>query len=77
MHDAPSFEIGDDALDHSPDLVDLLVEFFLPVEKIAELVGHKGGSTVTEKVYRKQIRPVPLHGADAMDLIFPANDNDA
>jgi hypothetical protein len=33
-----------------------------PVEKIAELVGHKDGSTVTEKVYRKQIRPGIIKG---------------
>jgi hypothetical protein len=43
----------------------------VPVEKIAELVGHKGGSTVTEKVYRKQIRPVITKGAEVMDRIFP------
>jgi hypothetical protein len=43
----------------------------VPVEKIAELVGHKGGSTVTEKVYRKQIRPVITTGAEVMDRIFP------
>jgi len=35
VHDAPGFEIGDDALDHGPDLIDLLVELFLPVEKTA------------------------------------------
>jgi len=37
---------------------------------IAQLVGHAGGSQVTETVYLKQIRPVLLGGADAMDRIF-------
>jgi hypothetical protein len=30
---------------------------------------------VTEQVYRKQIRPVLQHGADALDRIFGANDD--
>jgi hypothetical protein len=40
------------------------------VEHIARLVGHSGTMT-TETVYRKQIRPVLLDGADVMDRIFP------
>ena len=42
----------------------------VPVEQIARLVGHSG-TTTTEAVYRKQIRPVIIEGADAMDRIFP------
>jgi len=41
------------------------------VEQIARLVGHKGGSRVTEEVYRQEIRPVMEEGAQAMDRIFP------
>jgi integrase len=48
----------------------------VPIEQISRLVGHSGTAT-TETIYRKQIRPVLLHVADAMDLIFPANDDDA
>jgi len=51
--------------------VSLLSDSGVPIESIARLVGHAGGSTVTETVYRKQIRPVLLEGAEAMDLIFP------
>ncbi|MEV8635743.1 hypothetical protein AB0395_29215 [Streptosporangium sp. NPDC051023] len=40
------------------------------LENISRLVGHKG-TVVTEKVYRKQLRPVLLEGAEAMNLIFP------
>jgi len=36
----------------------------------SDLVGHKD-QTTTETVYRHQIRPVVLHGAEAMDRIFP------
>ncbi len=43
-------------------------------EEISRLIGHKS-TTVTELVYRKQIRPVVQSGADAMDRIFgPAKD---
>ncbi|MEU4698894.1 site-specific integrase [Nonomuraea dietziae] len=40
------------------------------VEDIARLVGHKG-TVVTEKVYRRQLRPVLLEGAEVMNQIFP------
>jgi hypothetical protein len=30
----------------------------VPIEQIARLVGHSGGSKVTESNYRKQLRPV-------------------
>ncbi|MGI5421819.1 hypothetical protein [Actinomadura luteofluorescens] len=42
----------------------------MPIEHISRLVGHKS-TTVTEKVYRQQIRPVMDEGATAMDRIFP------
>ncbi len=41
----------------------------VPLEQISRLVGHSG-TTVTELVYRKQIRPVVDDGAAAMDRIF-------
>jgi hypothetical protein len=49
---------------------------FVPIEKIARLVGHTG-TTTTETVYRKQIRPVVVGGADVMDSLFPRRDTDA
>ena len=50
--------------------VSLLSASGVPIERIAQLVGHAGGSQVTETVYLKQIRPVLLEGAEAMDIIF-------
>jgi integrase len=41
----------------------------VPIETIADLVGH-ASTAVTEEVYRHQIRPVVLYGAEAMDRIF-------
>ncbi|MDK1476789.1 site-specific integrase [Streptomyces sp. 549] len=49
--------------------VSLLSDDGLSVEEISRLVGHSGTS-VTEAVYRKQIRPVIQTGAVAMDRIF-------
>jgi integrase len=49
--------------------VSILSDSGVNIEKIADLVGHSGTS-VTEKVYRHQLRPVLLHGAVAMDKIF-------
>src|SRR6202046_2475804 len=37
MHDAPGFEVCDDPFDHGADLVDLLIELFLPVQQFAGL----------------------------------------
>jgi site-specific recombinase XerD len=54
--------------------VSLLSDSGVPVETIAQLVGHAGGSQVTETVYLKQIRPVLLGGAEAMDRIFTPPD---
>ena len=52
--------------------VSLLSDDGVPLEKIARLVGHVD-TTTTETGYRKQIRPVVLDGATAMDRIFPAD----
>ena len=41
----------------------------VPLEEISRLVGHSG-TAVTEKVYRKQIRPAIQTGAVVMDGIF-------
>jgi hypothetical protein len=51
--------------------VSLLSDAKVPVEVISRLVGHRS-TTVTETVYRKQLRPVVQGGADAMNRIFPA-----
>jgi hypothetical protein len=50
-------------------LVSLLSDDGVPLEQISRLVGHSG-TTVTELVYRKQIRPVVDDGATVMDRIF-------
>lgn len=50
--------------------VSLLSDRGVPTEQISLLVGHSGTS-VTETVYRHQIRPVIRHGAQVMDQIFP------
>ncbi|GII23172.1 site-specific integrase [Planosporangium mesophilum] len=49
--------------------VSLLSDSGMRVEDIADLCGHSG-TTVTETVYRHQLRPVLLQGAVAMDEIF-------
>jgi integrase len=49
--------------------VSLLSDSGVPLEEISRLVGHSS-TTVTELVYRKQIRPVIQTGAVAMDRIF-------
>jgi integrase len=51
--------------------VSLLSSGGVPIEDIADLCGHSGTS-VTEKIYRHQLRPVLLKGAVVMDQIFPA-----
>jgi len=50
--------------------VSLLSDAGVPIEDISRLVGHSGTS-VTETVYRHQIRPVIRHGAEVMDRLFP------
>jgi integrase len=54
--------------------VSLMSDAGVPIERISRLVGHSG-TTVTETVYRKQIRPVITYGAEAMDRIFPARES--
>jgi integrase len=49
--------------------VSLLSDSGVPIEDISRLVGHSGTS-VTERIYRKQIRPVIQTGAVTMDRIF-------
>ncbi|PSJ28225.1 site-specific integrase [Streptosporangium nondiastaticum] len=49
--------------------VSLLSDHGMPIEEIARVLGHDGTAT-TEKVYRKQLRPVITSGAEAMDEIF-------
>ncbi|MDX3540901.1 site-specific integrase [Streptomyces sp. MB09-01] len=56
--------------------VSLLSDHGLRIEDIARLVGHSGSST-TERVYRKQLRPVIEAGAEAMDEIFSDKDGAA
>jgi integrase len=51
--------------------VSLLSDGGVPIEQIARLIGHAGGSKVTESVYRKQLRPVIDDGATAMNRVFP------
>jgi hypothetical protein len=48
----------------------------VPIEKIARIVGHTG-TTTTETVYRKQIRPVVIGGAEIINGLFPRRDADA
>jgi integrase len=49
--------------------VSLLSDAGVPLADIAQLVGHSG-TTVTELVYRHQIRPVIQTGATVMDRLF-------
>ena len=53
--------------------VSLLSDSGVSLEEISRLVGHSGTS-VTELVYRHQIRPVIQTGAIAMDALFPVAD---
>jgi integrase len=50
--------------------VSLLSDANVPIEVISRLVGHSGTS-VTEQIYRHQIRPIVEDGATEMDRIFP------
>ncbi|AEV87192.1 integrase [Actinoplanes sp. SE50] len=53
--------------------VSLLSDNGMSIEEIADLCGHSGTS-ITETVYRHQLRPVLLNGAVAMDRIFGPDD---
>lgn len=50
--------------------VSLMSDGGVSIEKIAQLVGHAGGSTVTERVYRHQLRPVIQDSAKVIDKVF-------
>ena len=52
--------------------VSLLSSAGIPIEDIAHLVGHANTRT-TDKVYRKELRPVLRRGAKAMDDLFKAH----
>lgn len=56
--------------------VSVLSDAGVPVEQISQLVGHRG-TTVTELVYRHQLRPVLQTGATAMDRLFAHRDGTA
>jgi integrase len=49
--------------------VSLLSAKGVPVEEIARLAGHSSSRT-TEVIYRKELRPVLVKGAEVMDQIF-------
>lgn len=51
--------------------VSLLSDAGMPIERIAQLVGHNSTRT-TELVYRHQLRPVIQGGAEIMDGLFVA-----
>ncbi|MCX5014793.1 tyrosine-type recombinase/integrase [Streptomyces sp. NBC_00555] len=55
--------------------VSLLSDHGIPIEVIARVVGHSGSNT-TERVYRKQLRPVIAEGAEAMDEIFSGEEKE-
>jgi integrase len=52
--------------------VSIMSESGVPIEEIARLVGHAGGSSVTERVYRRELRPVLMTGAEVMDRLLAA-----
>jgi integrase len=49
--------------------VSLMSDNEVPIETIADLVGH-AGTRVTEQVYRHQLKPVITKGAETMNAIF-------
>ena len=63
--------IGDDWTPRElrTSFVSLLSASGVPVEEIARLAGHSS-SRATEVVYRKELRPVLVKGAEVMDQIF-------
>lgn len=50
-------------------IVSVLSDAGVPLEEISRLVGHSG-TTVTELVYRHQLKPVIQTGATVMDRLF-------
>ena len=53
--------------------VSIMSDNDVPIEKIADLVGHRT-TTVTQTVYRHQLRPVIETGATAMNTILNRQD---
>jgi integrase len=53
--------------------VSLVSDNGVPLETIADLVGH-ASTAVTEEVYRHQLKPVITRGAETMNTIFTQND---
>jgi len=49
--------------------VSLLSDDGVAINDIADLCGHSA-TPVTERVYRHQLRPILLAGAETMDRIF-------
>ena len=49
--------------------VSMMSDQGVPVEEIARLAGHSSSRT-TEVIYRKELRPVLVKGAEVMDQIF-------
>jgi integrase len=64
-------DIGDDWVPRETrhTFVSIMSDNDVPIETIADLVGHKGTS-VTERVYRHQLKPVITKGAATMNAIF-------
>ena len=52
--------------------VSLLSSSGVTIEEIAHLVGH-GSTSVTERVYRKELRPVITRGARAINQLFDSD----
>jgi integrase len=52
--------------------VSLMSDNGVPIETIADLVGH-ASTAVTEEVYRHQLKPVITRGAETMNTIFKQN----
>jgi integrase len=52
--------------------VSLMSDNGVPIETIADLVGH-ASTAVTEEVYRHQLKPVITRGAQTMNTIFNQN----
>jgi integrase len=50
--------------------VSIMSDSGVPIEEIARLVGHAGGSSVTERVCRMELRPVITTGAKVMDQVL-------
>ncbi|MGH3810706.1 MAG: tyrosine-type recombinase/integrase [Pseudonocardiaceae bacterium] len=53
--------------------VSLMSDNGVPIETIADLVGH-ASTAVTEEVYRHQLKPVITRGAETMNTIFTQNE---